>query len=1096
MLKRHVFFIVLLFVIFAGITNGSERILSENINAWGSSVWGKSYASKTIDSSGLASDIHDEDYNHMWLTESSDSGSRCHANQDTSLGSAWIWYKFDKVYEVQSLKIWNYNQTNYKDRGLRNVTIEYSLDGYSWFKLGDYEISQAGSQGTYSQIINLGVDAKNIVITAHEQDGNWGGDSYGLSEVQFYADISRKTSPVFPQTNADQLVVSTDTLLHWSAGKDSVAYNVYLSDQIDSLEMPADFNLDSYVDFKDIPILGSNWLSVSDNDLNTDGKVDLLDFALFGKDFNKQNAALKSHQTELVYNSAGLTKGEDYYWRVDSVDNEGAVEKGYIWNFTVNSDPAEAYSSIPADAEEGVDESDVTLSWNAGEGAQSHEIYFGEDYNQVAYADVVSSVFQGSQIDTSLNLGSLEADKVYYWRVDEVADNVRVKGQIWSFTTSTASLDFGIGYPEHLYVARARELSQVEQITLQSLQGIIAQSKPEIFIETPNNRMWLEDMVDNYGISYERQEYLRWYLEHFENRLTGYILFDFDDKASIRVAASLAGITNAVAVDSSIQRWVGMITGLTLVEDVRGKDEQWLYYNHWDSLRHDLIVGNNDVYMQDISPAFKAFNNYSSDSGFVDQLYNSMGTLSAQYFGWIDPALGSNDESEQVTYHSEYGLDTNGAGLNYNFSTYAGFSAREPKIKLRQPASDNTYVPEENVHYVCFYMSDMGNLAFLPSAKGWANNVNHFGHPRRGEFGMGWGTSQMAAKLMPSVLNWWYRNATDNDSFVASTYVFPTDHPDLDEYTKLLDSRMKQSDTDILWIYDDLRDESWDFESPEYEPYLQKFADMDSLRGGIYAEYYPYYAYDGRIKWVEGKPFVNIKYVLDENNDTGLSLAGKINKLPADVYNQASYSLVLVNAWAFDGELMPQVCDAVDGFDSDVRVVTPHEFFERLYMNFPINVEAIASSESEFTAPAVNCVNTSGMTGQAHNNSYHDMWLSYRNDPTGWIKFNLNSTFNLSRMKVWNYNQDIWTCRGIKDADIYWSNSSSDPDGGSDFNAANWNYLSTERFNQAPGTNDYNTPDTVELNLEARWIAIDIKSNFGNSGFDDTGLSEVRFFVD
>lgn len=200
---------------------------------------------------------------------------------------------------------------------------------------------------------------------------------------------------------------------------------------------------------------------------------------------------------------------------------------------------------------------------------------------------------------------------------------------------------------------------------------------------------------------------------------------------------------------------------------------------------------------------------------------------------------------------------------------------------------------------------------------------------------MGWGTSQLAVKLMPNVMSWWYRNATKNDGFVASSYVFPSDHPSLDSYVSLLDSRMRQADLGILWIYDDLNNESWNFESPEYEPYLRKFAEMDTLRGAIYAEYFPYYAYDGRIRWVEGKPFANIKYVMDQHNDDGLSLSSKINALPTDVHDEASYTIVLVNAWGFNGKLMPEVCEAVDHFDKDVRVVTPHEFFERLHMNNP-----------------------------------------------------------------------------------------------------------------------------------------------------------------
>lgn len=882
-------------LIASSFAHAAEKIPAENISAWGSSVWGKSHEEKTIDGSGLSSGLHDEAHDHMWLTDSNDSGGHAHATQETSVGPAWISYKFDKVYELQDIKIWNYSQTNFASRGLRNVSIEYSLDGDSWLKLGNYEIDKAKPSGACSKTINLNIDARHIVITAHQENGNWGGDLYGLSEVQFIASTSRKASSPKPFSDADELSVSQKAVLSWIPGRGSVASDIYLS--TDKREM--------------------------DDDARLSG------------DGENPYPAFKARQTSQEYKPDNLKVGQTYYWRVDSIDDEGKIERGYVWTFTVNRDTRMASSAKPMDMEEGVDESAASLSWNSGEGAGSHDVYFGQDSKEVATADHSSPTYKGSQERNSFSVGALQKNEVYFWRIDEVVGEERIKGDLWSFRTGSSSLDFGIGAPDQLYVARATGLSTADLITLQSLQGILAQEKAEIFIETPNNRMWLEDLVDHYGITYTRNDNFEWYLEYFADRLDGYILYDALDKPSLRVASSLSGIKNAIAVDISIQAKVESITNLACIEDARGKDEKWLFKTNWEFLRKDLIIGNNGNSMQDIAPAFRGFSNLSSDSEFADRLYRSLETETGQYFGWIDPAAGTEDESLQVTYHSKYGLDTNGAGLNYNYSTYVGLASKSPKVRLRQPVSENSYKDEDNVHYVMFYMSDLGNLAFLPSAKGFANNINYFGHPRRGEFGMGWGTSQLGVKLMPNVMSWWYRNATRNDGFVASTYVFPSDHPALDSYVSLLDSRMRQADLGVLWIYDDLNNESWDFESPEYEPYLKKFAKMETLRGAIYAEYFPYYAYDGRIRWVEGKPFANIKYVMDENNDDGLSLSSKINALPTDVHDEASYTIVLVNAWGFKGKLMPEVCEAVDHFDKHVRVVTPHEFFERLHMNFP-----------------------------------------------------------------------------------------------------------------------------------------------------------------
>ena len=85
---------------------------------------------------------------------------------------------------------------------------------------------------------------------------------------------------------------------------------------------------------------------------------------------------------------------------------------------------------------------DVTLLWSAGEKAAAHAIYFGEDANAVASATPDSpDVYKGEQaVDaTSFSPGSLEWNKTYYWRIDEVNDASAEspwKGSVWSFTTA------------------------------------------------------------------------------------------------------------------------------------------------------------------------------------------------------------------------------------------------------------------------------------------------------------------------------------------------------------------------------------------------------------------------------------------------------------------------------------------------------------------------------------------------------------------------------------------------------------------------------------------------------------------------------------
>jgi hypothetical protein len=82
----------------------------------------------------------------------------------------------------------------------------------------------------------------------------------------------------------------------------------------------------------------------------------------------------------------------------------------------------------------------ATLSWSPGSSAVSHDVYFGENLNDVK--DGTGDTFQGNQTATFLIVGfpgfaypdGLVPGTTYYWRIDEIeADGTIRKGDIWSF---------------------------------------------------------------------------------------------------------------------------------------------------------------------------------------------------------------------------------------------------------------------------------------------------------------------------------------------------------------------------------------------------------------------------------------------------------------------------------------------------------------------------------------------------------------------------------------------------------------------------------------------------------------------------------------
>jgi hypothetical protein len=101
--------------------------------------------------------------------------------------------------------------------------------------------------------------------------------------------------------------------------------------------------------------------------------------------------------------------------------------------------PLWARNSKPINGTIGVRLTDV-LTWQPGDEAASHEVYFGTDANAVTNATKDSPEYQGSRTlgEESFDPGKLAFDTTYFWRIDEVnstnPDSPWI-GNVWSFWT-------------------------------------------------------------------------------------------------------------------------------------------------------------------------------------------------------------------------------------------------------------------------------------------------------------------------------------------------------------------------------------------------------------------------------------------------------------------------------------------------------------------------------------------------------------------------------------------------------------------------------------------------------------------------------------
>ncbi len=130
----------------------------------------------------------------------------------------------------------------------------------------------------------------------------------------------------------------------------------------------------------------------------------------------------------------------------------GTVDEVYVYDRALTDAEIQAamqgvgypYASgaNPADGSY-IDDTWVSLSWRAGDFAVSHDVYLGENLNDVSNG--TGDTFRGNQLSASYIIGfpgfpypdGLVPGTTYYWRIDEVNDadpNSPWKGEVWSFT--------------------------------------------------------------------------------------------------------------------------------------------------------------------------------------------------------------------------------------------------------------------------------------------------------------------------------------------------------------------------------------------------------------------------------------------------------------------------------------------------------------------------------------------------------------------------------------------------------------------------------------------------------------------------------------
>ncbi len=474
--------------------------------------------------------------------------------------------------------------------------------------------------------------------------------------------------------------------------------------------------------------------------------------------------------------------------------------------------------------------------------------------------------------------------------------------------------------PSTIYVINDWGWSEAKRFTTSTLMGLLAKSGNTMLYNESGDgyATWLNDLVANYGVYKDSSYYNNFtgLITHFQYDFDGYILCNLKDNSS-NVAVSLCGRYNAIAITSENEALMTKL-GKSMLLDVRDKDETWALKNYKSNFSKDIVCvqdENKCMFLSDYAVFADAFQFFDSNinSTLVSDAFSRMNENRVA-MGW------GPDEGNTVKKISENSLQLNAADWTENLPVLSNFEAT-----LQQHTHSTTINEEDNVHAVCFLVTDGDNLDWL--LKDFYGQPKAYGSPNRGQVSIGWTISPAMAELAPTVMKYFYDKATNTsnvkDYFVGSSsgigYMFPDLYPELQASAELTNEYMKKADLNILNVI------GTQYRSADMQKYLEQ-SNIDAVffYGNNYA------SLNGAIYVVNNKPVIGARYRLWNGLDNGTSLAEKLNSQSTDAYSANGYSLIAVHAWSFSKYIVDEINSCVSQLNSNVIVLPPDEFVQRI----------------------------------------------------------------------------------------------------------------------------------------------------------------------
>ena len=495
-----------------------------------------------------------------------------------------------------------------------------------------------------------------------------------------------------------------------------------------------------------------------------------------------------------------------------------------------------------------------------------------------------------------------------------------------------------------IYVINKGDISDAEYLTVSSLQGITAQIKPCIYIEDGGNIVFLEKYLkENDKIKLKRVSSVRELITENSDFIKdkGVVLFDDGNNPTVNMAFTVSGIEGWLAVPLSLKAEI-VVMGFEIKQDLTLKKndkyiltQEDVFEKYKDKLNKNLVIHQSPelITLRDYGTATSAFCFYTDENdraqiSFRKKVFNWLNS-NAVAFGW------SADELGYVEQASKSGVAVVPSDHCSNLSLLSSIKLNEP---IKQKNQFEEINPQENKHYIALVMSDGDNLQWyettIPFREHYFDRVNS-----EADYKLSWTAPPSAYKLAPTVLDYVYSMATDNDRFVCGVsgmgYINPTnyDRESLESFVDLSVSAMEAADLQTITLLDNCKN------SKRLGKSLMYFSSSDSINGGLMQIEEKYEALNGEILFSGNKPFVSARrsfWFKSDNPDEQISkewieaFADEINSLPCDITSEAGYSYINIHPWSTSVEDLDYL---VSQLDEHIEIVYADELVHMISQN-------------------------------------------------------------------------------------------------------------------------------------------------------------------